>query len=186
MHLADLIRRMAAAGAPAEAIAIAIEAVEAAEERRKAPARERKQRQRAAARDLHTEGQGQSQEDSATVTGQGRDTPFPSPPNENNLTPPAHTPVKNNSRVRGTRLAADFELPADWRDWAISEGGLTPAHADDEGEAFRDYWHAKAGKDAVKTDWLATWRNWVRRAKPKHPPPRSSGRQPQQQWEGFC
>lgn len=27
---------------------------------------------------------------------------------------------------------------------------------------FRDYWIAKSGKDATKTDWLATWRNWLR------------------------
>lgn len=28
---------------------------------------------------------------------------------------------------------------------------------------FKDYWIAKAGKDATKADWLATWRNWIRR-----------------------
>ena len=33
-----------------------------------------------------------------------------------------------------------------------------------EAECFADYWHAKAGADARKADWLATWRNWVRRA----------------------
>lgn len=31
-----------------------------------------------------------------------------------------------------------------------------------EGEKFRDHWVAKTGKDATKTDWLATWRNWCR------------------------
>jgi hypothetical protein len=29
---------------------------------------------------------------------------------------------------------------------------------------FVDYWIAKSGKDAVKLDWDATWRNWIRRA----------------------
>lgn len=29
--------------------------------------------------------------------------------------------------------------------------------------SFRDYWHAKPGKDGVKADWPATWRNWCRR-----------------------
>lgn len=29
---------------------------------------------------------------------------------------------------------------------------------------FVDYWTAKAGKDATKLDWDATWRNWIRRA----------------------
>lgn len=29
---------------------------------------------------------------------------------------------------------------------------------------FRDYWGARAGKDGLKLDWDATWRNWARRA----------------------
>jgi hypothetical protein len=28
---------------------------------------------------------------------------------------------------------------------------------------FRDYWTGKAGKEARKADWGATWRNWCRR-----------------------
>jgi hypothetical protein len=31
-------------------------------------------------------------------------------------------------------------------------------------ERFRDHWHAKAGKDAMKRDWDAAYRNWVRNA----------------------
>jgi len=27
---------------------------------------------------------------------------------------------------------------------------------------FEQYWRAKAGKDAVKCDWRATWQRWVR------------------------
>ena len=30
-------------------------------------------------------------------------------------------------------------------------------------EKFADYWGAKGGKEARKTDWQATWRNWWRR-----------------------
>jgi hypothetical protein len=30
-------------------------------------------------------------------------------------------------------------------------------------EGFRDYWIAQPGQKGVKTDWTATWRNWVRR-----------------------
>ncbi|WP_342753378.1 MULTISPECIES: hypothetical protein [unclassified Bartonella] len=29
---------------------------------------------------------------------------------------------------------------------------------------FRDYWKSRARKDARKTDWKATWRNWVQKA----------------------
>jgi hypothetical protein len=39
--------------------------------------------------------------------------------------------------------------------------------------SFRDYWIAKAGKDGVKLDWEATFRNWFRneRAAPAHTNP---------------
>lgn len=33
-----------------------------------------------------------------------------------------------------------------------------------ETENFRDWWAAKAGAGAVKVDWDATWRGWMRRA----------------------
>lgn len=29
---------------------------------------------------------------------------------------------------------------------------------------FVDYWRGRSGKDATKTDWPATWRNWMRKA----------------------
>ena len=28
-------------------------------------------------------------------------------------------------------------------------------------EMFVNYWRAKAGRDATKVDWPATWRNWL-------------------------
>ena len=48
-----------------------------------------------------------------------------------------------------------------------------------EGEflEFRDYWISKSGKEASKMDWLATWRNWLRKAgrfKGHSPPTRRS------------
>ena len=33
-----------------------------------------------------------------------------------------------------------------------------------EHDKFVDYWTAKPGKDGVKLDWDATWRNWMRKA----------------------
>lgn len=75
---------------------------------------------------------------------------------------------------RGTRLPPDWQPNLD--DRAYAEGlGLDATRI---AEAFRDYWHAKAGKDAVKLDWSATWRGWCRReaerggggASPRAPP----------------
>jgi hypothetical protein len=33
-------------------------------------------------------------------------------------------------------------------------------------EKFRDYWTSQPGQKGTKTDWQATWRNWIRNAKP--------------------
>jgi hypothetical protein len=31
-------------------------------------------------------------------------------------------------------------------------------------EDFRDYWHARAGPNALKLDWSKTWATWIRKA----------------------
>jgi uncharacterized protein YdaU (DUF1376 family) len=67
------------------------------------------------------------------------------------------------SQARGTRLEPE---------WFPSE------HLDEklELEKFRDYWIAQPGQKGVKTDWDATWRNWVRRAAEGGPPRQSKNR----------
>jgi hypothetical protein len=64
---------------------------------------------------------------------------------------------------KGKRLADDWQLPKPWGEWALAE---YPAWTADivrlEAAKFADHWHAKAGKDAVKLDWEATWRMWCR------------------------
>jgi hypothetical protein len=39
------------------------------------------------------------------------------------------------------------------------------AHVDlkSEHDVFVDYWIAQAGAKAVRADWVAVWRNWMRR-----------------------
>ncbi|EJF85321.1 hypothetical protein MCW_00840, partial [Cardidatus Bartonella washoeensis 085-0475] len=68
--------------------------------------------------------------------------------------------AKQAQANRGCRLPEDFEPDYDF---AIEEG-LPPERVKVEIAKFRDYWKAKAGKDACKADWKATWRNWVRKA----------------------
>ncbi len=82
----------------------------------------------------------------------------PTPPKENN------PPISPNPR-RGSRL------PTDWMpdEQIAAELGLTLSQANAELAKFRDYWAAKAGKDAAKLDWTATWRNWVRTAMERMP-----------------
>lgn len=68
--------------------------------------------------------------------------------------------------MKATRLSEDWELPEEWRNWALKERpDLNP---DKIAEEFRDYWVAKPGQNGTKLNWEATWRNWIRRqAKPK-------------------
>jgi len=65
----------------------------------------------------------------------------------------------------GTRLAKDWQLPKSWGEWALGEiDHLTEADVRREAAKFADHWHAKAGSDARKADWEATWRNWIRKS----------------------
>lgn len=64
---------------------------------------------------------------------------------------------------RGTRLSADWQLTPELAQWSVTERPGFPVMT--EAAKFRDYWTAKTGKDATKTDWDATWRNWVRNAR---------------------
>lgn len=77
---------------------------------------------------------------------------------------------------KGTRLSSDWVLPKTWGVWAVAEGGLPEADVRQEASKFRDYWIGVAGRNGVKLDWQATWRNWIRKAvtdRPKHRTPTS-------------
>ncbi len=68
---------------------------------------------------------------------------------------------------RGTRLPQDWVLPKHWGEWALAEFKTwTPEVVRIEADKFRDFWTSKAGREAAKLDWHATWRNWCRNAKP--------------------
>ncbi len=72
------------------------------------------------------------------------------------------TDKKQNSK-RGLRLANDWVLPNEWEYWANKE--RPDLNAMQVADQFKDFWCAKPGKDGVKLDWAATWRNWVRNQK---------------------
>lgn len=68
-------------------------------------------------------------------------------------------------QTRGTRLQPTLTLIPEWgnaalevrQDWS-NEDVLV------EFDGFKDHWIAQPGSKGVKTDWLATWRNWCRRS----------------------
>jgi len=80
--------------------------------------------------------------------------------------PPAEAVQKTDqkqvgTKPRGTRLPADFKVTPEMAAWARKEApGLDLNRATAE---FADYWRAVAGAKGVKLDWVATWRNDMRR-----------------------
>lgn len=66
---------------------------------------------------------------------------------------------KRTTTDRGSRLTIT-ELPDDWKAFAEQEEpDLDPQRLF---ENFRDYWTGLSGAKAIKKDWTATWRNYVR------------------------
>jgi len=97
----------------------------------------------------------------------GEKTVTVTPPDTDTDTEQKQIQRQKQSIARGSRL------PPDW----TPEGDYDR----EELERFRDYWIAKAGKDGVKLDWQATWRNWLRNSKqwkPTHPIAKPSGGDP--------
>ena len=52
-------------------------------------------------------------------------------------------------------------LTHEMREWAAAE--VPTVDADASTRRFVDYWRAESGTKATKLDWIATWRNWLRR-----------------------
>lgn len=68
---------------------------------------------------------------------------------------------KPTPQPHGKRLPADWVLPKALGEWALSEyPHWTADIVRRVARSFADHWHAKAGKEARKLDWNATWRNW--------------------------
>jgi hypothetical protein len=71
-------------------------------------------------------------------------------------------PPDRSTRMRntGTRIPADFAPSAEM----LGKARLAFPDVDlaEQTERFRDHWAAKAGVDALKCDWAAAWRTWIR------------------------
>lgn len=63
-------------------------------------------------------------------------------------------------KARATRLPTNFAVTMEMRQWATTKFPRVPI--DKSTESFIDYWTAKS-TDATKLDWVATWRNWIRK-----------------------
>ena len=95
--------------------------------------------------------------------------PNPTQPIKNSGYVPSEVTLGSAPTAHGTRLPDGWKPPPD----VIAQMGSDYPHVNFalENAKFIDYWQGKAGKDARKADWTATWRNWIRRAA-EHQQPR--------------
>ena len=89
----------------------------------------------------------------------GPDPDISNPPAE--LSTVKEKPAKEKTASKkGSRLNLET-LPDEWAQAAKAiRPDVDPAKVFDE---FRDYWIARPGAGGCKLDWLATWRNWLRK-----------------------
>lgn len=80
------------------------------------------------------------------------------------LSPQAEPTQKSK---RGTRLSEDWKPTLEfWDEAKLINPNILDARLTQIAAEFRDYWISKSGASATKTDWLATWRNWIRKERP--------------------
>jgi hypothetical protein len=82
------------------------------------------------------------------------------PETEAELETEAKAKIEKEKTQRATRLPNDWQ-PTD-RMLAFCENERPDLNALEVADTFRDYWVSQPGQKAVKADWEATWRNWVR------------------------
>lgn len=84
---------------------------------------------------------------------------------------PSHTEQKktpsSSPRKRGTRIPEDFVVTPELVAWARDR----VPHVDGrhETEKFINHWSSKSGRDAIKLDWVKTWKNWMLTAAERAP-----------------
>jgi hypothetical protein len=68
----------------------------------------------------------------------------------------------SSGRTRGCRLPDDWK-PSETEIAFAKRLGHTDESIAAIAEIYADYWRSQPGQRGVKTDWPATWRNWIRR-----------------------
>lgn len=78
------------------------------------------------------------------------------------VVPPSLPVPLPSPKARASRLPDEFLLTPAMREWASAEA----PHVDLRSETakFCDHWRSSSGANARKLDWVAAWRNWIRRA----------------------
>lgn len=87
---------------------------------------------------------------------------------------PESAPASTDQRKRGIRIPDDFAVTSDMASWARENAPDVQWRR--ETETFIDYWRSSSGTNASKRDWVAAWRNWLRKEQKRleeQPRPRS-------------
>jgi phage replication O-like protein O len=73
------------------------------------------------------------------------------------------TPIKEKTKKleRAKKLPADFKITPSMHSWFTNQNFKYIPNLKTETDKFIDYWTAKGGK---YVDWVAAWRNWMRKA----------------------
>jgi hypothetical protein len=71
--------------------------------------------------------------------------------------PKTTLPLQEKNK-RGSRIDANFRVTEEMRSWATLK--FPTYDIDAETEKFVNYWLGASGRNAVKMNWEATWRNW--------------------------
>jgi 5-methylcytosine-specific restriction endonuclease McrA len=90
-------------------------------------------------------------------------------PTPNTQKPEARIQSQKEERegARATRWAAGRVVDDAWIaevPGILERAGLPPVNGKLEAQKFADYWLAASGPTAMKADWHAAWRTWVRKA----------------------
>lgn len=88
--------------------------------------------------------------------------------------------VASPKAKKGSRLSANWQPSSE--DLAYCREKRPDLDPLETAEGFRDYWIAQAGSKAVKADWPATWRTWVRNQRVKSAFAKAQASR--QAWEG--
>lgn len=136
-------------------------------------ARLRKAKSRESQGESHRDIPRDEQRESPVLSGPTHANPT-QPKEKNSGSEPDKPPVSSpTNSARGTRLPDGWEPPTG----VVAQMRSDHPHIDLRAEhaKFIDYWRGKAGRDARKADWTATWRNWIRRADEQRPAVRPNG-----------
>ena len=112
--------------------------------------------------------------------------PVPSRPTPNQEVPDgtserAREPATEKPK-RKHKLPDEFTVTDEMREWVAAKTDIPPSEVDPETDKFRDHFTASG---ETKLDWIAAWRNWIRRSpdfKPRASPRASPSRNGTPDW----